>query len=64
MMPNVGEATVCGVVNTLANLFGFVLILGLTPILQGQTKVDTLINNAILLGILILAVILMIIPKY
>ena len=30
----IGEATVCGFINVLANLFGFLLILGLTPLLN------------------------------
>ena len=30
----VGEATVCGCINTLANAIGFFLVLGLTPALE------------------------------
>ena len=33
-----GEATPCGVINMLSNGLGFGVILGLTPILSGQSK--------------------------
>jgi hypothetical protein len=31
----IGEATVCGCINMTANLIGFVIVLGLTPVLEG-----------------------------
>ena len=59
-----GEATVCGVVNLLANALGFAFILGLTPLLDGATKGDVLITSEILLSILTISLILMISVKH
>lgn len=33
---NVGEATICGFINLLANAFGFAFIMGLTPLLNNE----------------------------
>lgn len=58
-----GEATVCGVVNLLANALGFAFILGLTPLLDGATKEDVLWTSLTLLGVLLLALTLMLISR-
>ena len=36
----IGEATVCGCVNMTANLIGFIVVLGLTPVLEGKNLVE------------------------
>jgi hypothetical protein len=41
-LPDVGEAMSCGTVNFLANLLGFIALLGLTPLLE--SKDDTSID--------------------
>jgi len=43
LTPGVGEATSCGILNSAANLFGFFVILSITPLLGNQMKEDTLI---------------------
>jgi hypothetical protein len=52
----IGEATICGCVNMTANLIGFLIVLGLTPILEGG---DLVLSFGILAIVLILGEILM-----
>ena len=53
----VGEATVCGCINTMANAIGFFLVLGLTPALENK-EFD--ITCGIFAGLLALGTIAMI----
>ena len=46
----IGEATICGCVNMTANLIGFLVVLGLTPILEGSN----LGLSFVLLGIVLI----------
>lgn len=58
-----GEATICGVVNLLANALGFAFILGLTPLLESATRDDVLLTSFTLLAVLLLALILMLLSR-
>ena len=56
----VGEATVCGCINTLANAIGFFLVLGLTPALE---KKEFDITCGTFSGLLVLGTIAMILVR-
>lgn len=56
---NIGEATICGCINTMANLIGFVLVLILTPILNKESPLDLGITVGIFLTLLLVSLILM-----
>jgi len=42
LTPGVGEAMSCGILNSTANFFSFLIILSITPFLGNQMKEDTL----------------------
>jgi len=44
----VGEAMSCGIINVIANLFGFIIAIGLTPALDKETKDSTTITFAVM----------------
>ena len=56
----IGEATICGCVNMTANLIGFVVVLILTPILEGKSL---LLSFGVLSIVLILGEVLMCLVK-
>jgi hypothetical protein len=52
---NVGEATNVGFINVISNLVGFLLVLGLTPLLNYYAPLYVFISSAIFLVILVIA---------
>ncbi|CDW88459.1 major facilitator superfamily protein [Stylonychia lemnae] len=60
----IGEATSGGIFNILNNIFGFILILILTPILNNNEKKDVLISFIILGSCLVAAFIFMAVGKF
>ena len=52
---NVGEATNCGFINVMSNLVGFVLVLGVTPLLKNKTEDDVLTTYMIHIVILVIS---------
>ena len=58
-----GEATVCGVVNLLANALGFACILGLTPLLATPTRDHVLWSSLALLVVLLASLALMLFSR-
>ena len=60
---NAGEATICGFINVLSNFIGFLLVLGLTPILTNHLSIDSIITSATFLGVLIVSFFFMLFGK-
>jgi hypothetical protein len=59
----IGEASICGVINMLSNIFAFLVVLGLTPILNGGNVFDVLIADLIFAVVISMAMGLMLIYK-
>ena len=55
---NVGEATNCSFINAMSNFVGFILVLGLTPLLSQREINDVFITTIILLVILAISFVL------
>ena len=55
---NVGEATNCGFINAMSNFVGFILVLGLTPLLNINDQYDVFITTIILLVVLAISLVL------
>ena len=60
----IGEGMSCGLINSLANLLGFVYVLILTPFLDRKTKQDCLSSMLFLLTSLAVAMVLIIISNF
>ncbi|CDW86707.1 UNKNOWN [Stylonychia lemnae] len=60
----IGEATSGGLTNSVANVFGFALVMAMTPILERAEKQDVLITTLILLGVLLISLLLFIFTKF
>eukprot|EP00347_Sterkiella_histriomuscorum_P001701 403371011 len=60
----IGEATSGGVFNIFNNIFGFLLIMILTPILNNNDKIDVLISCIIMGATLLLAFVCMAVGKF
>ena len=60
----VGEATSCGFINLLVNIFQFIFIMILTPILDRRNVEAVFLSMAILLGITLAGVIIAILAPY
>lgn len=58
-----GEATACGVINMVSNLIAFIMILGLTPLLNNEEPIDVIITSSLFFGVLVIAFLLMICVK-
>lgn len=60
----IGEAASGGVFNINNNLFGLILVMVMTPILNNNEKIDALICYIIMASILLLAFVLMAVGKF
>ena len=54
----------CGLINSLANLLGFVFVLALTPFLDTKTVSSSLTSMIVLLGSLVIAIVLFVISSF
>ncbi|TNV79343.1 hypothetical protein FGO68_gene10913 [Halteria grandinella] len=61
--PVLGEATISGIINLLANLCAFIAVLILTPILDRGLEIDVSITDAIFAVILLISIVLMMLYK-
>ena len=60
----VGEATSSGFINVLINVFQFIFIMILTPILDAKDKQAVLISMGILIGITLLGVLMTVVAPF
>lgn len=60
----VGEATSCGLINMIVNIFQFVIIMIVTPILQARSEENVFITMAILFGICLAALLVSMLAPY
>lgn len=63
LTPGVGEAMSCGILNSVANLGGFLIILGATPFLGNARKSDSMAVMLVLISVILLAITLILMIK-